>query len=170
MRYYRCIGTTKEKKWAPSMKYSAEENNKVIAIALSLNEQKHVSRDEWVIGRLESVIQFQWKANLYIYTPLYYSYICLYICIYRVVSILCAIWTKLLVYACTRTALSHHHICTWSLCFFPSFPSLSFSYINIISVHRVYIVMEVTLLRNIAALLLHFTVCVKIQNKFIHNG
>lgn len=65
--------------------------------------------------------------SIYILHCGYCGYICLYRCIYRVVSILCTIWTKLLVYACTQTALCHHHICTWSLCFLLSFPSLSFS-------------------------------------------
>lgn len=110
------------------MKYSAEENNKVIAIALSLNEQKHVSRDEWVIGRLESVIQFQWKANLYIYILhciiAIYAYTFVYIELY-------------LYYApyeqnCLFTHAHGPHSLTITFVhgvyvFFLSFPSLSFS-------------------------------------------
>lgn len=76
-------------------KINNNNNNENDKANVGFNEQKHVSRDEWVISRLESVIQFHWKVDLCISVC-----ILVHMFIYRVM--LCAKHQLTAIHACTR--------------------------------------------------------------------
>lgn len=78
-----------------------KSNNKN-TMEIGFNEQKHVSRDEWVISRLQSVIQFHWKVDLCISLWLYITYVS-----YVVRVNLNNIWW-FVIHACTQPLTNTH--------------------------------------------------------------